>query len=122
MINTRAPDDSVEQPADKVLGGGGERPLGEKLPDGIEVKDHEGFIWNLTGAIELHRLVLKNDYDQLKKQKDEITNRIIDSKCSAGVGDSPRSKKMKKKARRGESAALPSSAGHATVPCLLVRS
>ena len=95
MINTRAPDDSVEQPADKVLGGGGERPLGEKLPDGIEVKDHEGFIWNLTGAIELHRLVLKNDYDQLKKRKDEITNRIIDSKCSADVGH--RLKKIRKK-------------------------
>ena len=93
MINTRAPDNTVEQPADKVLGG--ERPLGEKLPDGIEVEDHEGFTWNLTGAIELHRLVLKNDYDQLKKRKDEITNRIIDSKCSADVG--PRLKKMKKR-------------------------
>ena len=69
--------------------------MGEKLPDGIEVEDHEGFTWNLTGAIELHRLVLKNDYDQLKKRKDEITNRIIDSKCSADVG--PRLKKMKKR-------------------------
>ena len=29
-------DDADEQPADKVTGGGGEHPLGEKLPDGFE--------------------------------------------------------------------------------------
>ena len=74
-------DDDDEQPADKVTGG--ERPLGEKLPDGFEVKakGDEGSIigtYTLTGAIELHRLVLE-DYDQLKKQKDEITKTIIDS-------------------------------------------
>ena len=74
-------DDEDEQPADKVTGGGGERPLGEKLPDGFEVKDNEGETFNLTGAIELHRLVLQ-DYDQLKKRKDEITRKIIDSTCA----------------------------------------
>ena len=72
-------DDDDEQPADKVTGG--ERPLGEKLPDGFEVKRRNGSPWNLTGAIELHRLVLE-DYDQLKKQKDEITKTIIDSTCA----------------------------------------
>ena len=59
----------------------GERPLGEKLPDGFEIKDSDGETWNLTGAIELHRLVLQ-DNDQLKKRKDEITKTIIDSTCA----------------------------------------
>ena len=59
----------------------GERPLGEKLPDFIEVKD-EIWTWNLTGAIELHRVVIKDGYDQLEKQKDEITSKIIDSTCA----------------------------------------
>ena len=77
-------DDEDEQPADKVTGG--ERPLGEKLPDGFEVKakGDEGSIigtYTLTGAIELHRLVLE-DYDQLKKRKNEITKTIIDSTCA----------------------------------------
>ena len=76
--------DADEQPADKVTGGGGERPLGEKLPDGFEVKDSDGETWNLTGAIELHRLVLQ-DYDQLKKRKNEITRKIIDSTCAVDV-------------------------------------
>ena len=76
-------DDDDEQPADKVLGGGGERPLGEKLPNGFVVKDGSN-IWNLTGAIELHRVVLEdNPFHQLQKQKDEITRKIIDSTCSA---------------------------------------
>ena len=75
-------DDHNEQPADKVQGGGGERPLGEKLPNGFEVKDDEGYItFNLTGAIELHRLVLIEDYD-LEKRKDEITSTIIESTCA----------------------------------------
>ena len=71
--------------ADQVTGGGGERPLGEKLPDGFEVKDSDGETWNLTGAIELHRLVLQ-DYDQLKQRKDEITRKIIDSTCEVDDG------------------------------------
>ena len=76
-----------EQPADRVTGGGGERPLGEKLPDGFEVKDDEGeTIKKLTGAIELHRLVLQ-DYDQLKKRKDEITRKIVDSTCAVDADD-----------------------------------
>ena len=73
-------DDDDEQPADKVQGGGGKRPLGEKLPNGFEVTVANTTL-NLTGAIELHRLVLK-DYDQLLKQKDEITKSIIESTCS----------------------------------------
>ena len=75
-------DDEDEQPADEVTGG--ERPLGEKLPDGfvVKTKDDEGeTIEKLTGAIELHRLAYE-DYDQLKKQKDEITKTIIDSTCA----------------------------------------
>ena len=83
-----------EQPADRFTGGGGERPLVEKLPNGFKIDDHNGATLNLTGAIELHRLVLKNDYDQLKKRKDEITNRIIDSKCSADVGVSRGRKRL----------------------------
>ena len=74
---------------DRVRDGDEERPLAEKLPDGFEVKDKDG-LWaygrgyeplELTGAIELHRLVLK-DYDQLLKRKDEITKTIIESTCS----------------------------------------
>ena len=73
-------DDDDEQPADKVLGGGGKRPLGEKLSNGFLITVGD-ITLNLTGAIELHRLVLK-DYDQLLKQKDEITKTIIESTCS----------------------------------------
>ena len=69
----------------KVTGGGGERPLDEKLPDGIEVQDKWNK-WNLTGAIELHRLVLQ-DHDQLKKRKDEITKTLIDSTCAVDKYD-----------------------------------
>ena len=79
MINY---DDDDEQPADKVTVG--ERPLGEKLADGFEVKlyyDDYDITWKLPGAIELHRLVLE-DYDQLEKQKNEITSTIIDSTCA----------------------------------------
>ena len=80
-------DDDDEQPADKVLGGGGERPLGEKLPNGFEVNfkkvNFDGFgHLKLTGAIELHRLVLLKDYDQLKKRKEEITSTIINTTCA----------------------------------------
>ena len=79
-------DDDDEQPADKVTGG--ERPLGEKLPDGFEAKLRWGgpyFTWNLTGALELHRLVVE-DYDQLEKRKEEITSTIIDSTCAMDDG------------------------------------
>ena len=76
-----------EQPADKVTGENRKRPLGEKLPDGIKVEDDRGNFWTLTGAIELHRLVLKDDYYQLKKQKNEITSKIIDSTCTVDEGD-----------------------------------
>ena len=82
-------DDDDEQPADKVLGGGGKWPLGEKLPNGflvpVENTTHPvggklHTILNLTGAIELHRLVLKG-YD-LEKRKDELTSTIIESTCA----------------------------------------
>ena len=53
-------DDYDEQPADKVTGEK-KRPLGEKLPNGTIVETWDG-TWTLTGAIELHRLVLKDDY------------------------------------------------------------
>ena len=46
------------------------------------LEDRDGETWTLTGAIELHRLILK-DYD-LEKRQDEITNKIIDSKCAVG--------------------------------------
>ena len=72
--------DDDDQPTDKVTGG--ERPLGEKLPNGFEVKDNNGNPFNLTGAIELHRLVLLKDYDQLKKRKEEITSTIINTTCA----------------------------------------
>ena len=69
-----------EQPADRFTGGGGERPLVEKLPNGFKIDDHNGATLNLTGAIELHRLVLKG-YD-LEKRKDELTSTIIESTCA----------------------------------------
>ena len=70
--------DDDEHPVDKVTFGGGERPLGEKLRDGFEVRCDT---YKLTGAIELHRLV-SEDYNQLLKRKDEITKTIIESTCS----------------------------------------
>ena len=45
------------------------------------VKDNEGGLWKLFGAIELHRLVVE-DFDQLRMRKHEITSTIIDSVCS----------------------------------------
>ena len=102
---------------DRVRDGDEERPLGEKLPDGFEVKDKDG-LWaygrgyeplELTGAIELHRLVLE-DYDQLEKQKDEITSTIIDSTCSFNMGRSYY--------KEVSQPPLPSSPGHATALCV----
>ena len=69
--------DDDEHPVDKVTFGGEERPLGEKLRDGFEVRCDT---YKLTGAIELHRLV-SEDYNQLLKRKEEITSTIIDSTC-----------------------------------------
>ena len=98
-------DDVDEQSADKNTGGGGKRPLGDKLPDGFEIVDNDGDTWNLYGAIELHRLVLEG-YDQLKKRKSEITSTIIDSTCYDDyfkeVSQPP----------------LPLLAGHTTVHCM----
>ena len=82
-----------------VIGGRGERPLGEKLLNGTTVKSNERprrrqnlcqrnkgcwrlyRPWQLYRAIELHRLAVE-DYEQLEKQKDEITSGIINSACS----------------------------------------
>ena len=58
--------------------------MGEELPDGFEVNIN-GSTWNLSGAIELHHLLLK-DYD-LETRKDEITSTIIDSTCSLSLDD-----------------------------------
>ena len=63
------------------LAGGGDRPLGEKLPDRFEVKDPDGIIWWHTNGLELHRLVLE-DYDQLERRSKELDKKIIDAKCS----------------------------------------
>ena len=68
---------------DEVTCGGGERPLGEKLPDGFKVKTPWGPTWNLTGAIELHRLVWE-DYAQLERRAGELKVEFINSTCSAG--------------------------------------
>ena len=102
------------KPADRVTGG--RRPLGEKLSDCYLVKDHEGGLWKLWGAIELHRLVVE-DFDQLKKRKDEITSAIIDSKCSVGdLAEFPYEEVS-------PPASLPSpSVGHTTVPLCLYHS
>ena len=65
------------------LAGGGDRPLGEKLPDGFEFKDPKDFSYPLTNGLELHRLVLQ-DCDQLERRSKELDKKIIDSKCSYG--------------------------------------
>ena len=63
------------------LAGGGDWPLGEKLPDGFEVKDPDGSTSPLTNALELHRLVVE-DYNQLERRSKELDKKIIDAKCS----------------------------------------
>ena len=70
----------AESNFDNLVGGGG-RPLGEKLPDGFEVKTPSGYTWTLTNGLELHRLVLE-DYDQLERRSKELDKKIIDAKCS----------------------------------------
>ena len=66
-----------------ILAGGGDRPLGEKLPDRFEVKTPDGGTWPLTNGPELHRLVVE-DYDQLERRSKELDKKIIDAKCSFG--------------------------------------
>ena len=68
---------------DDSIVGGGDRPLGEKLPDDFEVKTPDGYIYHLTNGLELHRLVLE-DYDQLERRSKELDKKIIDAKCSFG--------------------------------------
>ena len=58
------------------LAGGGDRPLGEKLPDGFKYGS-----WHLTNGLELHRLVVE-DYNQLERRSKELDKKIIDAKCS----------------------------------------
>ena len=64
-----------------ILAGGGDRPLGEKLPDRFEVKYPNGRSLPLTNGLELHRLVVE-DYDQLERRSKELDKKIIDAKCS----------------------------------------
>ena len=90
-----------------VIGGRGERPLGEKLLNGTTVRSNERprrrqnlcqrnkgcwrlyRPWQLYRAIELHRLAVE-DYEQLEKQKDEITSGIINSACFVEVVANPK--------------------------------
>ena len=65
---------------DEVTGGGGERSLDEKL-DGFKFKHPNGFTWQITVGIELHRLCLR-DYPQLERRADEIRPPLINSTCS----------------------------------------
>ena len=65
------------------LAGGGDRPLGEKLPYGYEVEEPLGLEWQIANGLELHRLVLE-DYDQLERRSKELDKKIIDAKCSYG--------------------------------------
>ena len=75
----RAYDDDDDQPDDEAAGGGGgERSLGEKLPDRFEVKSPRGKIWEITGGIEIHRLVVE-DYEQLERRADDINEENINS-------------------------------------------
>ena len=68
------------------VGEHGERPLGEKLPDGFKMKGNiEGETYKLTGAIELHRMVLLEDNNQLERRDKQINRTILDSTCSAEV-------------------------------------
>ena len=59
----------------------GERPLGEKVPDGFDVRDRDGQPWKQIGGMELHRLVLE-DFDQLERRADEINRENVNSRCS----------------------------------------
>ena len=98
---------------DKVTYGGGERPLGEKLPDGFKVKEPSGVTWNLTGAIELHRLVLE-DYAQLERRAGELKAEFINSTCTATCTYGS--------LKEVSQPPLPFCPGDATVPCLPVPS
>ena len=72
-----------------LVAGGDERPLDEKLPDNFEFEVKETILVSsceLTGAIELHRLVL-DDPDQLKRRKEEITEAMINATCSIALDD-----------------------------------
>ena len=66
------------------LAGGGDRPLGEKLPDRFEVKYLDGRTWTLINGIELHRLVME-DHDQLERRSKELDKKITNAKCSDKV-------------------------------------
>ena len=63
----------------------GERPLGEKVPDGFDVRDRDGQPWKQIGGMELHRLVLE-DFDQLERRADEIKEENVNSTCSINDG------------------------------------
>ena len=90
----------------------GERPLGEKVPDGFDVKNNARGTWKLTGGIELHWLAVE-DYDQLERRAAEINEENVNSTCSAHDGVNEEYYK------EVSQAPLPnSSPGDATVPRL----
>ena len=96
----------------KNAAGGGERPLGEKLPNGFEFKSAWGDTYKLTGrAIELHRLAVE-DFDQLERRADEIKEENINATCS--FVDRPY-KEVRQAPLQN------SSPGHSTIPRLLVQ-
>ena len=63
------------------IAGGGDRPLGENLPDRFKVTASNGKSQFLTNGLELHRLVVE-DCDQLERRSKELNKKIIDAKCS----------------------------------------
>ena len=75
---------------------GGRRFLAEKLPDNSVVfETPDGFIFRLSGALELHSLALEN---KLKGREEELTEEIINATCTINgdgdnkeVSESPRS-------------------------------
>ena len=67
-----------------------------------------GPTWNLTGAIELHRLALE-DYAQLERRAGELKAEFINSTCTSGDGHT----------KEVSQPILPFSPGDATVPRLL---
>ena len=82
------------------------------MPAYFEVKHQWAQTFELTGAIELHRLAVA-DPSQLERRKEEITMAIINSTCSSADG----------KQKEVRQAPLPnSSSGDATLPGLHVQS
>ena len=95
---------------DKVAEGGGQF-LAEKLPDLFVFKSPKGFTYTLSGALEVHRLAVK---DKLKGREEELTEDIINATCTI-IGFNGYYKEV------SESPRSLSSPGNATVDRLLAR-